>query len=179
METGMTELTTVLNGNPAVGEGKPTGRKGGDAFILALAIGCSVPQAAERAGIGTSTAYRRLDDPELRRAVSRVRDELLGQAVGRLLAVAGKAIDTLEASLQSYSDSVRVRAALGILANMLRGIDTVELARRLTELEEQHQGSTCITYAVALTAWFASGSNAGGNPLALSKSLPGWQTRMT
>jgi hypothetical protein len=70
--------------------------------------------------------------------VSRLRDELLGQAVGRLLAVAGKAIDTLEASLQSYSDAIRVRAALGILANMLRGIDTVELARRLTELEEQH-----------------------------------------
>jgi hypothetical protein len=126
-------------GNPLVKIGKPSGYKGGDAFVLALAMGYSVPQAAERAGIGTSTGYRRLDDPATRRAVSEVRDDLLGQAVGRLLAVAAKAIDTLETSLNSYSDAIRVRAALGILANMLRGMDTVELARRLTELEEHQQ----------------------------------------
>jgi hypothetical protein len=129
-------MNAIVNGYPAEKNGKPQGKKGGDAFILALATGLSIPQAAKRAGIGTSTAYRRMEDPATRRAVSKARDELLCQVVGRLAAVAVEAVDVLEANLRSKSETVRNRAALGILANMVRGMDSVELARRLTELEE-------------------------------------------
>jgi hypothetical protein len=134
----MTNDTTAPDAKPVLFNGRP-GQKGGDALVLALATGASVPQAAERAGIAVSTAYRRLENPTTRRAVSRARDELLAQAVGRLLAVAGRAIDTLEAHLDADIAAIRIRAALGILANMLKGVDSVELARRLTELEDQRQ----------------------------------------
>jgi hypothetical protein len=129
-------MNAIDTWNPPGKNGKPQGKKGGDAFVLALATGLSVPQAAKRAGIGTSTAYRRLEDPATRKAVSKARDDLLCQVVGRLAAVAVKAVDVLEANLHSKSDAIRNRAALGILANMIRGMDSVELARRLTELEE-------------------------------------------
>jgi hypothetical protein len=45
-------------------------------------------------------------------------------------------VDVLEANLRSKSDAVRNRAAQGILGSMLCGMDTIEPARRLTELEE-------------------------------------------
>src|SRR5262249_22204891 len=126
-----------VNRKTGASNGKGLGKKGGQAFVLALATGLSVPQAAERAGIATSTAYRRLEDRAVRREVSRARDDLLCQAVGRLAAAAVAAVDVLERNLGSKNDSVANRAALGILSNMIRGMDCVELARRLTELEER------------------------------------------
>ena len=77
-----------MSGKPAGFSGKPagkTGHKGGDAFVLALATGLSIPAACKRAGIGITTGYRRWDDPAVRQEVSRVRDRLLGEAVGRLV----------------------------------------------------------------------------------------------
>lgn len=56
--------------------GKP-GRKGGDdALILGLATGLSPTVAAERAGLGMRTAYRRLKDPDFRLRVAKARDGL-------------------------------------------------------------------------------------------------------
>jgi hypothetical protein len=126
------------DGNPGVGNGKsrPTGQKGGDALILALAAGLSVPQAAKRAGLGVNTAYVRVRDPAVRRAVAKARDDLLSQAVGRLADAAVEAVDVLRAALRSKSEGMRARAALGILGHMIRGMEAHELARRLTDLEE-------------------------------------------
>jgi hypothetical protein len=124
-------------GNPAVGNGKPIGKKGGDALVLALACGLSVPQAAKRAGIGQNTAYVRMRNPEFRRDVARAHDDLLSQAVGRLADAAGEAVDVLRAGLRSESGAARTRAALGILAHMIRGMEAHELARRIAELEER------------------------------------------
>jgi hypothetical protein len=83
-----------------------------------------------------TTAYRRAADPDFRDRVARTRDDLLSQAVGRLAAAAVKAVDVLERNLGSVDESVANRAALGLLQNMIRGMECHELARRLADLEE-------------------------------------------
>src|SRR5262245_32598380 len=132
------------NGTPTGRDGKdneartpPSGRKGEQALVLALATGLSVPQAAAQARIGKSSAYRHMADPAFRRLVSKARDDLLFRVVGRLMAVALKAADTLERQLDSKSESTSQRAAVAVLDNMIKGHQLTEFLRRLEALEEE------------------------------------------
>jgi hypothetical protein len=73
------------------------GRPAGDEeLILALAVGASVREAAERAGVDERTARRRLADADFRRAVSLARGRLLDAARGQLAGLASKATETLQ-----------------------------------------------------------------------------------
>jgi hypothetical protein len=122
--------------SPGETGGKPSGRKGADALVLALATGLSVPQAAKRARIGTSSAYRRMEDPAFRAEVRRARDDLLHQALAKLVSAACQAVDTLTENLGDESPVVRNKAAATILANMISGVQLAEILRRLEALEE-------------------------------------------
>ena len=104
-------------------------------MVLGLASGLSVPVAARQAGISTRTAYRRLEDATFRQRVSKARDELLTAAVGKLLAAGTKAVNTLVGNLKAKDRAVANRAALGILQNMVKGVETVELIERIAALE--------------------------------------------
>jgi hypothetical protein len=121
--------------NPAARKQKPSGRKGGDAFVLALATGLSIPQAASRAGISNATAYVRADKPEVRQAVAKARDQLLAQVLGQLVEAGCKAVNTLTANLADESAGTRNKAAATILANLIHGYSMVEILRRLEQLE--------------------------------------------
>jgi hypothetical protein len=132
----MMDPETATDRNPAGRDGKP-GRKGGDALVLALATGLSVPQAARKARIGQSTAYRRMDDAAFRAEVRRARDDLLDQALAKLVNSACAAVDTLTENLAAESPVVRNKAAATILANMIQGVQMTEIVRRLEALEER------------------------------------------
>src|SRR5262245_39585567 len=103
-------MSMAEDGTPAGGR-KPGHKGGPDPLVLALATGCSVTDAAQRAGLARRTVYRRLEDPDFRREVTKARDELLFQVVGRLMAVAIKAADTLEKQLDSKNEVTSQRAA--------------------------------------------------------------------
>jgi hypothetical protein len=122
------------NGTPA-GRKCKSGRKGGDAFVLAMAMGCSVPESARRACIGNTTAYKRLEDPAIRRAITKQRQDLLGQAVGKLADAGSAAVAALTANLQDESPAVRNKAAATILSNMISGFSVTEILARLEALE--------------------------------------------
>jgi hypothetical protein len=124
--------------NPASTNGRkrPSGLKGGDAFVMAMAVGMSVPQASERAGISFNTGYRRMEDPEVKEAIDKARGDILTQAVAKLVSASCKAIDALVANLESESSVVRHNAAVAILGNMLQGMTLIEVSRRLERLEE-------------------------------------------
>jgi hypothetical protein len=135
-------LESLPNGNPVgrIGNGEKNGkpgRKGGDALMLALAMGSSIPVAARKAKVGVSTAYRRMEDPAFREEVRRARDDLLEQAVAKLVNAACQAVDTLTENLRDESAGVRNKAAATILANMIQGVQMTEILRRLESLEEQ------------------------------------------
>lgn len=128
----------VLNipNNPPVTNGKPSGKKGGDALVLAVAMGLSLPQAAKKAGISVSAAYARSRELGFRQEVARIRDDILSQVVGQLLDACSSAIATLRNNLMHPNPMVRNRAAIAILQQMIRGMEVNELAQRITELED-------------------------------------------
>jgi hypothetical protein len=132
-------LNAMPGGNGLPGTRKcKSGRKGGDAFILAIACGCSVPEAARRACIGTTTAYKRLEDPAIRKAIAKQRQDILGQAVGKLADAGSAAVDALTENLRDESPAVRNRAAAAILSNMISGFSVTEILARLETLEGNH-----------------------------------------
>jgi hypothetical protein len=106
-----------------------------DPFILALAGGRSLTDAATEAGIGYTTAKRWRDTSGVQTQISQYRDRMITEAVGKLAVLAGEATETLKAALSAESDGVRVRAALGILDRLLALRSASELEERIAALE--------------------------------------------
>jgi hypothetical protein len=101
-----------------------------------LASGMSVKNCAETIDAGLRTVYDWLEKDEFRKLVGQYQAAMVDEALGKLADKAAKAVQTLADCLDSQeSDSVKVRAALGILDQLVRIRDTTELERRLTELE--------------------------------------------
>lgn len=112
-------------------------RKGEAAFLLALAGGQTVREAAKTAGIGERTATRRLADPQFRRQVVAARAEMTQRALGRLAEASTEAVDALRGLLTSPSDTVKLGAARAILELGSRLRESLDLEARMAALEEQ------------------------------------------
>lgn len=101
-------------------------KKGADAFILAMASGKSVKDAAASAEINESTAHRRLRSPkenahEWQAAIAAKRSELVHEAAGRITARLTAAADALHDLMQNgESHNVRLGAARALLDFGLR-----------------------------------------------------------
>jgi len=110
-------------------------RKRDLAFLVAIARGETVRDAAREAGIGERTAWRRMADPEFRRRLSGVRADVLERATGRLADAGAEAAETLKALLKAESESVRLGAARAILELGSKLREAGELEERLRMLE--------------------------------------------
>src|SRR4051794_16178783 len=86
-------------------------RKGDDALALALASGKTLRDAAKCAHVSERTASRRWADPAFRRRVTKLRAEMVSQAMGRMVDWMTEAADTLRKLLKAESDSVRLGAS--------------------------------------------------------------------
>ena len=111
-------------------------RKGDSALIAALAGGATIRDAAKLAGVGETTVYRRLDDPDFRRRVADARAEMLSQAVGQLADASTEAVATLRALLNADAETVRLGSARAIL-ELGAKLRESELERRIAALEAQ------------------------------------------
>jgi hypothetical protein len=111
-----------------------------DRVAVLLAAGSSIKDAGTEAGASTRIIYTCLDDPMFERLISRYRSKLIAETLGKLAAIACKAVAALEVALESDSDSVKVRAADSILSHLVRIREHSELAERLTELEGRLPG---------------------------------------
>jgi hypothetical protein len=113
-------------------------RNADEAFLTALACGATVDNAARSAGIGLSTAHRRLKDPAFRQRLQQVRADIVQRTTGALTAAATEAVKTLLTLQQpTVSPAVRLGAARAILEIGTRLRDSTELAERIQAIEEQ------------------------------------------
>lgn len=111
--------------------------RGGPEFAQALAEGLGVVEAARRAGIHRRTASKRLQDPDLRAYVARLRAEMLDGAQGRLTAGLDRAADVLIELLDDENSFCRLQAARALFETALRVREVVDLEERLQAIEER------------------------------------------
>jgi hypothetical protein len=104
---------------------------------LKLAHGSPLADAAAASGVDVRTLYRWRKKPAFAAAVTRYRDEMAAEAVGRMSAALGKAVDTLVALLDAPEPFVRLRAATALLESCAKWRGDVEMAARVRELEQQ------------------------------------------
>ena len=102
-----------------------------------LASGSTIREAAAATRAGERTVHGWLDDPGYRAFVAGLRDQLLNATIGRLTQTATRAVAVLDGLLDAESESVRLRAALGVIDAMIRTREHGELAARVAELESR------------------------------------------
>ena len=104
-------------------------------LALALASGKSSVRVAEEFGISPKTVQRQLAKPEFRLLVSRLRDELISTALGRMASNMSEAVDALASQLKKEQPGIQIRAARAILTLGLRLRESVDLSDRIQTLE--------------------------------------------
>lgn len=115
-------------------------------FLAALVAAPTVRQAAAKAGIGETTAWRYLGDPAVRTALAERQDGVLGHVSRRLAAEMGGALDTLRAIMRDKeaSPASRVSAARTVLECGLKLAELVALAQRVAEIEGRLDGEDTV-----------------------------------
>ena len=105
--------------------------------IIALLSHRTIDEAANAIGIAPRTMLRWLQLPEFRAEYFKARREVVSQALARLQQATGAASITI---LKLMTDSnvpasVKLRAAEGVFALALKGIETEDIETRVSELE--------------------------------------------
>ena len=111
-------------------------------FLEALVGGRSVTEAAKLAGVSHRTAYRYLDDPDVREALATFRRAALEGLADRLRTLGQLAAQTLEEAMRDPDAawSPRIRAAEATLTHLLRLAEYSDLEARISELERRLDG---------------------------------------
>jgi len=105
--------------------------------IAALLNHRTTEEAANAVGIGVTTLFRWLNEPEFRTAYLKARREAVSQAIARMQQAAGAAGVTI---LKLMTDpnvpaAVRFRAAESVFDIAIKGIETEDIEARIAELE--------------------------------------------
>ncbi len=137
-------------------------------LIQAIASGKSVAQAAKEAGISRATAFRRLQEQHILRAVDERRAALTEVAVDELVRATGPACATMRELLADESSNVRLSAARSIVDRMMKLRSLNELEARLREVESEV--STNTEASVSEQYWPVSYDK--GPPCVVSLSIP-------
>jgi hypothetical protein len=115
-----------------------SGKRNVDLVLMSqLATGATAQQAAEAAGCGVRTVFRRLQDENFQRRLNELKAEGLERAVGQLGRYSSAAADTLHQLLSTGSPQIKLGAARAILELGMRMREQLELDERLRRLEDQ------------------------------------------
>jgi hypothetical protein len=127
-------------------------RKSGKVQLaLAVARGISIAKWARANDVPAPTAYGWAREPEFRRAVETYRRRTIDEAIGRMTRNSTRAADLiLNMAERADSESVRLRAARAIFAEMISVSKYSGLEARLHEAEEMLDAS-----AASTTGWSA------------------------
>jgi transposase-like protein len=108
------------------------------ATVAALLSESSIEAAAKRAGVSAPTLFRWLRlDRDFVAAYRAARSAVVETAVAGLQRVTTEAVKALRKALTCGNTGVEVRAALGILDHALRGVEVLDLAEQVEELQRR------------------------------------------
>jgi hypothetical protein len=105
------------------------------ALALALAMGASQVDAAEKAGVGRTTVHRRLADPAFQQLVARLRTDFMAEALGRMARHMSRGADALVEMLDSTEGALRLRVIRALLTLSLRLHDAMDYEQRIRAIE--------------------------------------------
>lgn len=106
--------------------------------IAALLTNPTIGAAAHAAGLGEKTLRRWLHDPAFAASYAAARRQALELTVGMLQSTTGEAVATLRRNLDpAQPPAVQVRAALGIVNAAFKGLELLELAGKVEDLERR------------------------------------------
>ena len=115
-----------------------TGRRKADDVLAAAVAACqTLRDASKVARVGERTAARRWAEPDFQRKVVALRAAMVERALGRLSDAMCEAAEQLRELLGARSEAVRLGAARSPLELGVKLRESVELERRLSELEAQ------------------------------------------
>ena len=107
----------------------------GEAVIAALLTEPTHAAAAAKAGVSEATVQRWLRRPEFRAAYRSARGAVVESAVGRLQHATAEAVEVLRRNMACGVPAVEVRAAVAVIEKAVEGVELMNLATRLEELE--------------------------------------------
>jgi len=111
-----------------------------DRAATLLASGMTARAVAMKIGGGERTIRGWMSDPEFKKLIGTYQAAMVARALARLSGTAARAVLALIGCLKSKEDAIKIRAALGILDQLIRIRDSVEIERRLSELERKVRG---------------------------------------
>jgi hypothetical protein len=118
------------------------GRKSADAaLVAALAGGLTVEAAAQKAGVGESTVYRRLREPAFRARLDEARAEVVRGVIGQLSRLGQAAAGVLARLMKDGPEQVQLGATRTALEYLFKGHEQYNLARQLEELRAELEAS--------------------------------------
>ena len=106
-------------------------------LALALASGMSIADAGAKVGLGRTTVYRKLEDPNFARQVCEFRDKLIAVALGRIADNLTRAADALVGLLDAPESHIRIRAARALFSMGIRLRDSLDLSARMRAVEAE------------------------------------------
>ena len=108
-------------------------------LLAALLAAPTISAAAAVAGCGERTVYARLKSPEFARKLEDMRRKSLETARNALLSRLTAAVDTMADVMENAenSPSTRLQAARMLIDSTLRVVETVDIERRIAELERR------------------------------------------
>jgi hypothetical protein len=108
-------------------------------FVAAMAAGMTQEEAAQTIGVRARTCRRYQAEPLVRAAIQRAQDDALGEVTRRMNAVSNAALDVLQEVMTDNTApaGVRIRAAQIWMDAALKAREMLDMASRLTELEER------------------------------------------
>ena len=121
------------------GHGEKRSRR--EETAIAALLACpTLEAAAERAGIDPATLRRWLADPSFAARYRAARRQVVEQAVSALQRAAGESVEALQRNLTCGTPTAEIAAAKAILDQAFRGMEVLDLAARIEQLERARDG---------------------------------------
>jgi len=107
-----------------------------DAALGALLSEPTIQLAAKKSGISESTLLRWLAESSFKARYRDARRQVVESVIGRLQQGANEAVDALTRNLRCGTPAVEVSAAKAVLDYAVKGVEVLDLAERIEQLEQ-------------------------------------------